>query len=66
MTLSCRSRSWLGEGGYLPHGWRAWLTGCARSGALGYGFLLFPLGVVTGEPTLIGWSTGLAAIHLPA
>jgi hypothetical protein len=49
-----------------PHGWRGWLTDAPSWRALGYSLLLFPVGLVTGEVTLIGWSTALAAIAFPA
>src|SRR5205085_5753691 len=49
-----------------PHGWRAWLADAASWRALGYALLLFPVGLVTGDLTLIGWSTALAAIAFPA
>jgi hypothetical protein len=49
-----------------PHGWRAWLADAASWRVLGYALLLFPVGLVTGEVTLIGWSTALAAIAFPA
>ena len=48
-----------------PHGWRAWLADAASWRPLGYALLLFPVGLVTGEITVIGWSTALAAIAFP-
>jgi Putative sensor len=49
-----------------PHGWRGWLADAASWRALGYALLLFPVGLITGEVTLIGWSTALAAVAFPA
>jgi putative sensor protein len=49
-----------------PHGWRGWLTDAGSWRALGYAVALFPVGLVTGELTLIGWSAALAAIAFPA
>jgi len=48
-----------------PHGWRGWLADAASWRALGYALLLFPVSLVTGEVTLIGWSTAVAAIAFP-
>lgn len=49
-----------------PHGWRGCLADAASLRALGYALLLFPVGQVTGEVTLFGWSTAVAAIAFPA
>jgi hypothetical protein len=49
-----------------PHGWRAWLADAASWRVLGYALLLFPVGLVTGRLSLIGWSAALAGIAFPA